>query len=202
MPKDAPDIETFLGLSATAWTALAAIATMGAVLVAVAAAILALRQLSLARELNEDQARPYVIATFETSKGDRMAIDFVVKNIGATPARNLKIKFDKPYVRVNEIKNYEFTTARFLLETVSSLAPQAELRNFFDAKNELDAVGKIQLTVKVDLEYLDRRGRKISERFVLDPFSQFNSVAAEVFDIHDVAVTLRALAKHQGVRNF
>jgi hypothetical protein len=194
--------ETFLWLSGTAWSAIAAIATAVAVLIAVLAAILAIRQLRLTRELEEEKARPYVIAFIDESQADRQILDFVVRNVGSTAARDLTVTLDPPYVRSSELVGNEFGRVRFLLEPVSMLPPGGELRNFMDTTRDISTSGRTRVPMTVRLEYKDRLGKTQEDSYVIDPFDRMGSVRTEILGLHSIAKTLRAIAKKQGINNF
>ncbi|TFD32633.1 hypothetical protein E3T40_12395 [Cryobacterium sp. TMT1-19] len=68
--------DTWFGLSSTAWDGIAAMATAAAFAAAVVGALLVLRQLKQARDLAEEQARPYLVAMIEESAADWTLADF------------------------------------------------------------------------------------------------------------------------------
>jgi hypothetical protein len=75
---------------------LTAIGTVGTLLIAAAAAIVAFRQLREARQLREDQAQPFVIVDVEPSAVSRHFINLIIRNTGRTLARDATIKFKPP----------------------------------------------------------------------------------------------------------
>lgn len=207
--EDPELVETWLGLSATAWSGVAALATATAVLVALGGAVLVLRQISQARELAEDQARPYLVPILEESGADWKLIDFVVRNVGQTAARNLTMTFVPPYIRANEIEGYEFMTARFIGNTTPVLVPGGELRTFIDSAADIVRLKKrdksnslVARPFTLTLRYQDRLGHEIEERFDMDVSLKMGTVRMEVHGIHHLAKSVRAMAKKQGISNF
>jgi hypothetical protein len=82
-----------VGLSAGAWTALAA---WLAVLVGVAALVYASRQYRRAREEAAELTQPQVAMFMEPSASDWHLIELVVKNFGRTPAYGIRFEFANP----------------------------------------------------------------------------------------------------------
>ncbi|HEY3977734.1 MAG TPA: hypothetical protein VGM79_10720, partial [Streptosporangiaceae bacterium] len=66
--------------------------------VLVGAAVVAVRQVSEARRLREEQAQPYVVVSLETDASSPFMLNLVIKNIGRTAARNVVVDFDPPLV--------------------------------------------------------------------------------------------------------
>lgn len=66
---------------------------VGALVVAVVAGVLVWLQVRQGKQVREDQTRPYVILDFDFQAEEVM---IAVRNIGTTPARDVRFKFDKP----------------------------------------------------------------------------------------------------------
>ncbi|MGI8679547.1 MAG: hypothetical protein ACR2LX_12850 [Jatrophihabitans sp.] len=135
--------DTFLGLTATAWSAMYTLLTAGLLVVAVIAAVYAKRQWRSAREqIGEARAaqleanRPYVIVTVEPSAASRHLFDLVVKNIGRRPAFAVSIMLDPPPARASETHGHDLSRAKMLNEPVALIAPDQELRAFYDSHIE------------------------------------------------------------------
>lgn len=206
---EAEPVETWLGLTSTAWAGVAALATAAAVAIALGGAWLVLRQLKQARDLAEDQARPYLVPLFEESEANWTLIDFVVRNVGQTAAREVALTFDPPYVRANEIEGYEFMSARFIRDTTPVLAPGGEMRTYLDSAKDLARRGKgperpldTAQPFALTLRYQDRLGNVIEEQFAMDPSSKMGTVRMEVHGLHHIAKSLRAIARERGISNF
>ncbi|WIE72358.1 hypothetical protein [Curtobacterium sp. MCJR17_020] len=192
----------FLGLGATAWTAIGALATAGTFLIALAAAWIALRQVKQARELAEEQARPYVVAYIEERPESSKMLSLVLRNIGHTAARKLQVSVDPPFVRAREdVGGHHFMDAVFLQETTDVLAPQAELSNFLDSGPERYATD-LPGAFSVKLRYEDRAGAELTDEYKLDFTAGRGDLRPEIHGLHHIAKTLRAIAKKQGITHF
>lgn len=78
-------------LSAEEWQA---VGTLGTLVVAIAAAVVALVQVRQAARLRREQARPYVVVYVERVAAT--ILDLVVKNFGTTAARDVRLSWDRP----------------------------------------------------------------------------------------------------------
>jgi hypothetical protein len=198
--------DTWLGLPSTAWDGIAAIATVAAFGVAVAGVVLVLRQVRQARDLAEEQARPYLVVVIEESAADWTFTDFVVRNIGQTAARDLRITIDPPYVRVNEFEGNHFMDAAFFSKRTSVLPPDGEIRTYFDSSRNLtaalvagdEATGPFTAT----LQYRDRLGSEITEAFDIDPYERMGTIRTDVHGLHHIAKSLRAWTSSQGINSY
>jgi hypothetical protein len=200
-------VETWLGMSSTAWDGIAAIATVAAFGAAAVGAFLVLRQLKQARDLAEEQARPYLVAMIEESAADWTVTDFVVRNIGQTAARDLTIAIDPPYVRAHELgEGNQFMDAAFMSGRTSVLPPGGEVRTYFDSSRQMTAAMKSSsgpsLPFTTTLCYRDRLGKEITESFEIDPYERLGTIRTDVHGLHHIAKTLRAWTKKQGVNNY
>jgi hypothetical protein len=199
--------DTWLGLTATAWDGIAAIATVAAFGAAVLGAVLVLRQLNQARDLAEDQARPYLVALIDESGADWTLADFVVRNIGQTAARNLTISIDPPYLRAHELgEGNRFMDAKFISGRTSVLPPGGEVRTYLDSSREMHArMTSDSVTTQpftATLRYRDRLEREIIESFEIDPQEGLGTIRTDVHGLHHIAKSLRAWTSHQGVNRY
>ena len=198
---------TWLGVSSTAWDGIAAIATVAAFGAAAVGVFLVLGQLKQARDLAEEQARPYLVAMIEESAADWTLADFVVRNIGQTAARDLTIAVDPPYVRAHELGGgNRFMDAGFISGRTSVLPPGGEVRTYFDSSREMTTAMKSSsgtaLPFTTTLRYRDRLGKEITESFEIDPYDRLGTVRTDVHGLHHIAKTLRAWTKSQGVNHY
>jgi hypothetical protein len=204
MPKLVAD--KWLGLSSVAWDGIAAIATVAAFGAAVLGAFLVLRQLKQARELAEDQARPYLVATIEESAADWTITDFVVRNIGQTAARELTMTIDPPYVRAHELgEGNQFMDAAFIAGRTSVLPPGGELRTYLDSSNQMAKLKKNPGSTPrftATLGYRDRLGKEITESFEIDPYERDGIIRTDVHGLHHIAKSVRAWTKSQGINSY
>lgn len=94
--------DTFWGVSATGWTAIMSMLTLGLLTVAVVAALYAARQVKIAQAQSEESRkaqaeanRPYVIVSIETSQTGPPLFDLAVKNIWPA-ARRQRLDHPRP----------------------------------------------------------------------------------------------------------
>lgn len=75
---------------------------------------------------------PYVIAYFDMPYGNSWTLFLVVKNLGKTAAKDVKLEFNPPLQTGwgNKISNFVLP---FIKDGISSLAPAQEIRTPFDA---------------------------------------------------------------------
>jgi hypothetical protein len=184
------------------WAGVSAVAACLTFFVALAAALAALRQLRQARELSEEQARPYVLVVLEPSEASNKLVDLVVKNIGSTAARQVKLTLTPEFERVSPTAGYPFMATKFIRDGIALLPPAAEYRTLFESIPEHRSSGRTQSEFTVRVSYLDRLSRPISDEFVLDLNANEGSLFVDVHNMHHIAKTLRAIAKDKGIRNF
>jgi hypothetical protein len=84
---------TFLGVSNGGWSAIAA--WVGLIL-AVITVLYAWSQFKEARQTRDEQAQPYVAIYIEPTEADPNAVDLIIKNFGATAARDVSVTIDPP----------------------------------------------------------------------------------------------------------
>jgi hypothetical protein len=78
------------------WTDVAQVGLVAAqLLVLIAAAVFAWRQVKEARELREEQNRPFVVVDVQSDPGSLVYLEVV--NMGTSLARDVKIKIEPPW---------------------------------------------------------------------------------------------------------
>ena len=163
--------------NAGAWTAAATWATFIVLLVTL---------LYVARQVKE-QFRPWVTVSFHF----RSIIAFIaVRNIGNTPARNLRIRFEPELVST---LNAELERVAMLSEETPVLVPGEE---------RLILLDRIPDRLKSDLprrhtayvEYSDHRGRRLpTEKFVLD-FGLLDGARITDKGLHDLVEAINKVS--------
>ena len=187
-------MDTFWGLSATAWTAIYTLLTLGLLLVAVIAAAYAKRQWKVARQAQLEASRPYVIVTAEPSAASRRLFDLSIRNIGKRPAINVRVRLDPPPLRAKEIDGHEFAKMKMLNQPIAMLAPDQDMRAFWDS--HLDRHGADMPTShQVTITYSDTSGAAYDEKSVVDLDSMQGSVFTEVKTVHDLGKSLDEIRK-------
>lgn len=191
-------MDTFLGLSSAAWTA---IFTLGLLVVAVAAAWYAHRQWKIgrdqvadARRAEAERLRPYVIVTVEPSAATRQLFDLVIRNIGVRPARNVHVTLDPPPRRARETR-FELSKAKMLTEPITQIAPSQEFRAFYDNYRERNGRDDLPTSHVVTLVYSDSFGKEYREESVIDIDAQKGTNYVDVLTLHDLVKTLQGIGK-------
>lgn len=191
------ETETFWGLPVTAWTAVYALLTAGLLVVAVLAALYAKRQWESTREQVKEMRkaelearRPYIIVTAERSGASPQLFDLVVKNIGRRPAESVSITLTPPPVRAQETPGHELSNVKILTEPVAMIAPDQEMRVFYDS--HIDRKGRDDLPAfhSVSLEYQDSSGHRYDETSVVDIDAMRGAMFTDVKTIHDIGKAL------------
>jgi hypothetical protein len=114
------------------WTAerVVALATAGQLLVLVAAALYARAQVKEARELRQEQARPFVVVDFEPEQSP--FVELVVANSGKTMARNVRINVEPPLESSLDTV-MPVAKLKMFTEGIPSLAPGKRMVTLFDS---------------------------------------------------------------------
>lgn len=195
-------MDTFWGLSQTAWTAVMALLTAGLVVVAVVAALYAARQVKVARDQAQESrkaaleaSRPYVIVTVEPSRASQQLFDLVVRNIGQRPAHGVSIALDPPPIRANEPKGHEMSKAKMLNQPVPMIAPGQEMRAFYDSHSERHGRDDMPSSHQVSLRYQDSSGHTYEEGSVVDLEAMQGATWTQVKTLHDVGKSLAEIQK-------
>lgn len=168
----------------------AAVGQVGALIVAIVAGLLVYRQVKDGQQTREDQTRPYVIVDFDF-RGFQVAL--VVKNVGASPARDVKVTFDQPLRRPypDDDPTEEFAV---FSRGIPMLAPGRSIRidfgigpSFFPTEG-----GGVPLRYEATVRYTSLDGKTAYDDppLVLD-LLPFKHTLMEREDLHDIATALR-----------
>jgi hypothetical protein len=177
-------------MTAEAWSAIGVWAT-----VAVYAGVLgyAIRQVREARQLREQQLRPFVVAEFVPGT----LITFRVKNYGQTMARNVRLRWDPwPETTFSDDPVWQSPEKSVLFSAgIPFLPPGQAVTTLFDHfPARVGANLRLRETIFVDYEATDGRAFT-DERYDLDLelFMGLRHVGRK--ELHDVATTLDEIAK-------
>jgi len=172
--------------SSSAWAALT-------FLVLVAAALVAWRQVSEARRLREDQARPFVIIDFHPWS---TMIELKIKNVGATLARDVKFEFDPPLTTTHDDTpgRGNLMELNLFKNGIPSLVPGKEITLFFDQFPARIGQG-LEMTYDVRISYTDAKGTPYFEPTVLDLSMYLGTGGITRHGIHDVHKRLEELVR-------
>lgn len=194
-------METFWGLSSTGWTAYYTVLTAGLLLVAIAAALYARKQVEIARASQREASRPYVIVTAESSPIGWRVLDLVIRNIGQRPAYNVKVMLTPEPQRTKETPGAPITEVKWLSEVIPMLAPGQELRTYYDSMEDRLNSGRDDLPMTHDytVEYDEaqqpgKKGRRDHcDSGVVDLNAMGGAMQPDVYNIHHAARALREI---------
>ena len=187
-------IPTFWGVSQVGWQATAALTGIATLLIAAVAAVVAYRQFRANQDTRDDQSRPYVIADFESSQAGMVLSDFVVRNIGKTPALDVQIRLTPPPARANETTSFPLSKARLINGTLPMLAPEREMRLFFDSMPERYSA-ELPMSFEAKITYRNSRGKVFAEVASVDMDSGRGSLQTTIYGVHHAAKALRSIDK-------
>lgn len=175
-------------LSPDVWTAIGTCSASGAAVVAV---IVGLSQLKEARRLRREQAQPYVAVFAESSANHPAQIDLVIKNFGATPARDIRVTF-APEPQSANLRNSGITRGVQVPEVISLLVPGQEWRTYWDWSAALAKADDLPRRYDVSVTFSDLRGKRIKpdSEFVIDWQVLFAQAPINVNSPHDAAGAL------------
>lgn len=144
---------------AATWSAIGVWATVAVYLVL---AVYAIKQVGEARELREQQVRPFVIVHFDVN----WLTELVVENVGSTMASDVRIEFEPPLAStVGRPWGWEEST--LFTHGIPTLAPNKRIPVFFDSMiSRFDS--DLPLTYKATVKYCGPRGKKFTDVQILD----------------------------------
>ena len=190
-------MDTFWGLASTAWTGIYTLLTGALLIVAVAAAVYARAQWRASRQQVEDArraqlevSRPYVIVAAESTAAARNLFDLSVKNIGRRPALNVSIRFDPPPTTATLTPGYEMDKLRMLREPIAMIAPDQDMRAFWDSHAERHGREDLPQSHRVSVSYSDSSGNTYNEESVVDLAAMEGATYVVSKSIHDIGQTL------------
>jgi hypothetical protein len=163
---------------------------VGALVVAIVAGLLVWLQVHQGRQVREDQTRPYVIVDFEF-RG--MLVLVSVRNIGATPAANVRIAFDRPLESPTKGLNPE----RFAVfsEPIAMMAPGRRISVYFGLGPDFFPTdGGVPLRYEVTVSYSDLAGtRKYNDPPNILDLAPFKHTSVDRDDLHQIAQRVKGI---------
>jgi hypothetical protein len=175
------------------WTDVAQVGLVAAqLIVLIAAAIFARRQVNEARELREEQNRPFVVVDFECEQGYMMYL--VVMNMGTSLARDVRIEIDPPLDSAIDI---EVGKLKMLNEGIATLAPGKKLRTFFDMSfRRNEDRPDLPMNYVARVRYTDeKRKRSFNETLNLDMDQYMHMHTVTRHGLHDIHGQLERIRK-------
>jgi hypothetical protein len=198
MPSSAVAERSFLWWRTAEWEALGVWLTG---IVTIGLLIYAVMQLREARGVRSDQTRPYVVVDFHFKS---VMVALSVKNVGQTPAKNVRVKLDEP-VTSAVMPSVEWQESGLFKDGVSMFAPGREMRFALDVMSKRRERG-LPMTISGAIEYgrYQGEGGPWVEPFVIDLFAYGDALMApkDVAWIGDEMERIRKiLAKWQNMRH-
>lgn len=175
------------------WTDVAQVGLVAAQLVVlIAAAIFAWRQVKEARELREEQNRPFVVVDFECEQGYMMYLEVV--NMGTSLARDVRIEIDPPLESAIDI---EVGKLKMLNEGIATLAPDKKLRTFFDMSfRRNEDRPDLPMNYVARVRYSDeKRKRSFDEMLNLDMDQYMHMHTVTRHGLHDIHKELEKIRR-------
>lgn len=141
------------------WTDVAQVGLVAAqLLVLIAAAVFAWRQVKEARELREEQNRPFVVVDVQSDPGSLVYLEVV--NMGTSLARDVKIKIEPPLESAIDIP---VGRLKMLNEGIVTLAPGKKYRTFFDQGFTRNEDSNLPMNYVATVTYTDEKGKRSFE---------------------------------------
>jgi len=147
------------------WTDEAQVYLVAAQLVVlIAAAIFAWRQVKEARVLREEQNRPFVVVDVQSDPGSLVYLEVV--NMGTSLACDVRIEIDPPLESAIDIPVGKL---KMLNEGIATLAPGKKYRTFFDQGFRRHEDSDLPMNYAAAVTYTDEKGkRSFKETMSLD----------------------------------
>ncbi len=138
----------------------------------------------------EEQSRPYVIVDLDSEAGN--TIDLVVRNLGLTAARDIRINIDPPLIGR---EGREINRLSFIENGIPSLPPRKEIRALIDFGPDFFNSGKpLQYTATVS--YSPLLGDLVYEdKYVLDLNIYRGFLVVTKYGVHDIHTQLKDMNK-------
>lgn len=113
------------------------------------------------KETRDEEYAPYVVIYFDYSK---QVMELVIKNIGKTIAKNVRLQFDP-----NLINSQEEKFDSLINEKIDSIPPGYEIRSFFDLSHSYFQKKSSPLKYTVKIIYFGNKPEKeILSSYILD----------------------------------
>jgi hypothetical protein len=176
----------FWGVHVEAWSAIAALATLG---VLSATAVIALFQVRQARSLQEEEARPVVVVDFDIDRHPHI-IYLSYENFGRTIAHNVKVTFDPP---LKTTFTEQESNLSFFSNTFPTLAPGKTIEGVLDSAIHRLPRTDLPMQHKTTATYTDRNGKSYTTPGELDLSVYRGRMSVTKKDLGDVVDNLKAI---------
>ncbi|MFD8104640.1 hypothetical protein ACFV24_34390 [Nocardia fluminea] len=148
-----------------------------------------------AQKTREEQSQPNVVIFIEPNSAVSYALELVVKNFGATPAYDVRLKFDpEPQVSPHSIGDTEIAELWYP-ELIPILAPMQEWRTLWDVSHKRFELDTLPSRHEASATYTDSSGKPFMTESVLDWESLRGTEMLVIQTVHNVAKLLEAQNK-------
>jgi hypothetical protein len=169
----------------------AAFGQVGALVVAVVAGVLVWLQVRQGRQIREDQTRPYVVLDFEFI--GQLAV-IAVRNIGTTPACDVRFSFDKP---LRGTLGHERDALSVFVEGMPMLAPNRVVTFPLGQGPDLvpeDGEATVPTRYAVEITYTDLEGsRRYEDPPIILDLAPFKHSLVDREDLHQIYQNLKEI---------
>lgn len=158
------------------------------VIIALVAAVVALRQLAAGYRIHHEQAQPYVAVGMRSlDQIDSHFIEFFVRNFGHTAAFDVHVSSDPP---LQQVWQGEEAEPMWLFEVLPTLVPGDEWTQMLGfAPSHFE--GRLPMKYNVTVRWKDSRGESFSAKYVLDWDAHRNRNSVCQRTVHHLAGTMR-----------
>lgn len=188
-PRSMDNLWQIIARNAGPIQALCAVAT---VVIAVVAAIIALRQLAAGYRIHREQAQPYVAVGMRSlDQVDAHFIQFFVRNFGQTAAFDVRLTSEPP---LQQARQGEQAEPMWVFDVLPTLVPGDEwtqLLGFAPAHFE----GGLPMKYAVTVTWKDSGGEPHAAQYILDWEAHRNRSSVSQKTVHHLAGTMRDVDK-------
>jgi hypothetical protein len=157
--------------------------------VAMIAAVYAKSQVDHARRERRDRDRPFVTISLQPSHS--IVANIVIKNEGATLAKDVRFSFDPAWESSNPERT-KIKDSKIFRDGIPNLVPGQETRIFADMFPDRHKTD-LPTSYRVEIGCEGAGGARYEEAYTLD-FNVFHGYStATLYDVHDVAYALRKM---------
>lgn len=154
---------------------------------------IALRQFAHMRHVDEQKSRPYVIVDFEF-RGQTIFLQ--IRNIGATMARDVRIKFDQPLVSSIE-RPRRIADSPLFREPIPMIAPGRRISVLFDTFPERNKRrNEFPMQYGVTIEYEDADGKPYTDPLYPLDLDTYAEAVVDPAGLAQLVAELKMVRKH------
>jgi hypothetical protein len=181
---------TFISRTANEWEA---IGTWVTVLVAIAAACVALKQIKAAKQIRIEESWPYVAIYIESVPSKPKIVELVIRNFGHTVAMAVAISTDKPLMRTGNNSGEGPENVKFPA-SIPTLVPGQEWRTLWDFGPDR-AESDLPSKYRFEVSYKSSDGTSHEHTYEIDWATYLGRRWIEIQTVHDVAQSLKHIEK-------